>query len=425
MNRLFSRLAAIVLVTAIVSSCDSANPLDPGGIPPDGTPPDETLLASITGTVMVGGAPHFGARVTLTGMGITLTTTSWTQGTFRFAGLPSGTYTLSAAPGSGFTCEPESAVVHAGQSASAILACVDLRGTVTGTLTAGGVPLRGVRIELSALGRTDLTDPEGAFTFPFVPPGDYTVSAFPSGTTCEPSSLPLEANQTVSVDIVCRPVGQISVAARTHEGLAVPATVTVSGPVRREAQLTWNNRILFEDLPPGEYTLTASDWLGDCRPVTTTLEVARVEILEILCDDFSEADIQGEWFVSLPAEDDFGEVLYSQIGDCPPLLTLWDQRRASIAFDSGRGRIFITGFDPVVTIVGEFPEARSLAGSGTLVRGDGSSIQSHLIGEVGIGDLNGGFGFFGYLSREHRSPNGGSVVCTEIYEVHGNTPPIG
>src|SRR5687767_9343185 len=107
MNRLFLRLACLAVV-AIALRCDTGNPVDPDS---NGTPLDETPMASIRVTVMVDGSGISGASVSLTGAGIARTAISATDGAFRFADLPPGTYSVTAAA-SGLTCEPANADVQ-------------------------------------------------------------------------------------------------------------------------------------------------------------------------------------------------------------------------------------------------------------------------------------------------------------------------
>jgi hypothetical protein len=423
MNGRFLRLACLGLVLGLAPRCDTSTPVGPGS---DGTPPenpsDEAPVPSISGTVIVDGSPLRGVRVSATGAGILRTTYSWTAGGFNFVGLPPGTYSVTAASDvAGFECETASADVQATRTATANISCVDLRGTITGIVTAGGAPLSGIRVGLSLPGRAAFTDEQGAFELPFVPAGEYLVTAFPQATTCESTSARLDADQTVFVTVVCRPTGQIWVAVRTHEGLGIPATVTASGTVSHEGQVSWNAGFLFAELLPGEYVLTASDWFGRCEPVSTTVEVARVQTLDIVCDDFSEKDIQGEWSLYLPAGDDFGETLYSQIGTCPPLPTFWEPRRVLIAYDPGGHAVTLTGLDPDLAIVGGFEEPRRFRGTGSVDRADGSSVRSEVSGSFSYFE---GFGFFGFLTREHRDAVG-SLVCTEVYAADGGPRAIG
>ena len=418
MNRRFLRLACLGFVLGLALRCDTGTPLDPGsdGTPPEESPPDEAPIPSISGTLIVDGSPMRGVRVSVTGTGIVRTTYSWTAGAFSFAGLPTGTYTVTAASDvAGFSCESSSALVQAGRTATANISCTDLRGTITGIVTAGGALLSRTRVGLSLRGRAAFTDEQGTFELPLVPAGDYIVSAFPEGTTCEPTSARLEADQTVFVEVVCRPTGQIWVTVRTHEGLGIPATVTASGALRHEGQTSWNGGFLFAELPPGEYVLTASDWFGSCESVTTVVDVARIQTFDIVCDDFGEEDIQGDWFLYLPQEDDFGDILYGQTGTCPPLPTFWEPRRVSIAYDPGGDTVILTGLDPDLAIIGGFEEPRTFRGTGSVVRADGSSVRSELFGNFSYFE---GFRFFGFLTREHWD-TGGSLVCTEGYAVDG------
>lgn len=411
--------------------CDSGNPVDSdsNGNPPSGTP-NETPMASIHGNVMVGGSGLRGAHVSLAGAGIARAAISAWDGAFRFADLPPGTYTLTVVL-SGFACESASADVQAGHTATPSIVCVDVRGTITGTVTAGGTPLPGIAVNLSALSavaRIASTDEAGVFEFAFVPAGDdYIVSASPEGTTCESASAPLKANQTVLVEVVCQPTGQLVVWVGTPEGWGILANVTASGPVHREAAVSWNAGRVFDELPPGEYTLTATTWSGTCESVATTVQVARITSVQIVCEldlNVGGDDIAGDWSFYLPREDEFGFPVYVQAGNCPALLP--EQGSGSIRFDSSKDTVSIVWlFDPEFMIVGRFQGfdfvEDGFSGTGGAVRADGSSIQSEVTGTFGFFVVDGSvyFWFSGSMTREHRDP-GGDLVCTETYTVVGD-----
>jgi hypothetical protein len=306
-------------------------------------------------------------------------------------------------------------------------------GTITGTVTAGGAPISGMRIVLSPLGRIATTNEAGVFDLTSVPAGDYTVSAVPQGTNCEPVSISLEVNQTAIVDLLCQPFGRILLTVRTPDGYWIPASVIASGPVRREAQ-TDVGGVLINDLPPGDYILTATTGFGACPSMAATVQLALTKSVRIVCDlsDLLDGrDLEGSWSVYLPREDDFGfESYWHQAGLCPPVLSV-ERQGEGIAFDSGSDTISLVGFDPDVTIVGDFQgfvisgrEATAgFIGAGGAAGADGASIRSRITGTFGL-SVNAPsevfFWFFGTLTREHRDP-GGDLVCTETYRVEGSS----
>jgi hypothetical protein len=388
-------------------------------------------MATIKGFVTNGGSPISGAEVSLTGPGITRTASSGTNG-FTFADLLPGSYTLTVVfPG--LICQPATVETTAGGTVTANVACTGQSGsielgTITGTVTAGGVPIPGVWIRLTSSGpeRRVVGDADGAFTLT-VPPGAYAMIALAPGTTCESASVEIEADRTVTTDIVCQPAGGIAGRVQWPDGSSIlGARVVVSGPVIREAVISAQEEFRFGTLPPGVYTLTASA-LTACESATATVRVAQVTDVEILCE-LTGKEIEGNWLMQLPRESDFGFIEYSQVGDCPPLLPE-DNAIRSIEFDSASGTLSIRGLDPALTIAGTLAGCvtvnceggqtvhRGFSGTGSAVRADGSAIRSELTGDFGASSLD-YYSFYGSMTRLHRSP-AGSLVCTETYLVWG------
>lgn len=430
MNRLFLRMACIAFVTAMALGCDTGNPLNlpPEGTPPTGTPPDGAPIVSIRGTVVAGGSTIL-TQVSLTGSGISRTAwSSVLDGTFIFVDLPPGVYIVTATP-TGFACESATAEVEVGKTVTASIACAQLApGTIAGTVTAGGTPIPGVVVHVvrgwTARGSA-ITDADGAFSLSVLTGGPYFVSASVSGTTCQSASVMVEENQTMSVNLVCEPTGEITGAVRWANGTPIPGqSLSLNGPSRPETQSFYGGVFTFAGLSPGDYTVGVTNGTR-CPSVTATVEVAHVTQVVIVCElpDFRE--IQGEWFMYLPREnEDSGGLAYTQMGDCPPPLPAENGQR-STTYDPASGRFAIVDLDPDLTIVGDLqvsdwqPETgRWLNGTGSAVRPDGSSIRSEVIGSF-HGGVGAHFSFWGSMTREHRDP-AGVLVCTETYQVVGN-----
>lgn len=430
MKRLFLRLACIAFVAAMALRCDTRSPVDPdsSGSPPTEAPPIQTQMASIRGTVMAGVSP-LRTAVSITGPGITRTAwSSSVDGAFIFVNLRAGVYTMTTAP-PGFTCESATVDVLAGQIGTASIACAQQApGTISGTVTAGGSGLSGVMVRVTRAFRpveSAFTDGDGVFTLTVPSGGPYAVTAAPGATTCQSAtSIMVEEDRTVSVDIVCSAAGGIEgVVGWTNGSRIRGVQVTLNGPVSRSLHSS-EGGFWFGDLPPGDYTVTA---FRGCQPVTATVQVAHLTSVEILCDlpDFRE--IAGDFFFYLPREnEDRGYVTYSQVGDCPPPLPE-ERTRRSITFDPASSRISIVGLDPDLTIVGDLQESdretqRAFSGTGSAARADGSSIRSELTGAFGFSTFDRGYYYFGgTMARVHRGP-GGELVCTETYEVGGSKP---
>jgi len=79
-------------------------------------------------------------------------------------------------------------------------------GSISGTVeTSGGTPLGGVEVTLSGTSLSTTSDSSGAFSFPNVPRGTYTLRAYRLGLTPASAGVPLTAGQGVFRDLVLSP----------------------------------------------------------------------------------------------------------------------------------------------------------------------------------------------------------------------------
>ena len=280
MNRPFLGLACLALLLAMVQRCDTGTPgdLDSSG----------ARMGTIRGTVMVGGSPLGGAQVSLTGTVVTREATTGTDGAFGFADLPAGLYTVAVSL-AGVACESATAEIAAGETVTTSIACAEQLGTITGTVRAGGAPIPGIRVNLSALGRTATTDAEGVFTIGSVPTGTHTLEASPNITTCESVSAQVDADQTATADIACQPIGRILGRVEwSGSFIFFPVILTASGPVSRQVQVT-SEEVRFDDVPAGDYAVAgtvepASGVAADCQSVNATVQVEQVTSVVIVCE---------------------------------------------------------------------------------------------------------------------------------------------
>lgn len=88
-------LATVALAVAATASCDTPEFVDPSGRTPP-PPPPPPVEGSVSGVVRVEGQPTSGVRASLTPG----SASDWTDatGSFRFAGLDSGSYTVTITP---------------------------------------------------------------------------------------------------------------------------------------------------------------------------------------------------------------------------------------------------------------------------------------------------------------------------------------
>jgi hypothetical protein len=156
-----------------------------------------SATASLSGTVTSGGLPLAGVTVNLAGTAAAATITD-AAGNYTFAGLDSGSYTVTPTL-AGYAFAPlNTAVMMAGTNVAAI----NFTGTnagvtysISGTVAAGALPLSGVTMTLAGPSSgTTTTDVLGNYTFAGLANGAYTVTPSVAGSTF----LPLSTNVTVA-----------------------------------------------------------------------------------------------------------------------------------------------------------------------------------------------------------------------------------
>ena len=105
-----------------------------------------------------------------------------------------------------------------------------------GTVTSGGNPLADVNISINATTMSDVTDAAGAYGFPFVQPGQYTLTASKLGYESQTLPVTLVADQTTTLNIVMVQSQTVSVSGtvvgsdQPTVGLANVA-ITLDGPL--------------------------------------------------------------------------------------------------------------------------------------------------------------------------------------------------
>lgn len=419
MHRLFLRLACLACVTAMAFECESGNPAD---VEPSGNPSDGPQMGIIHGIVMIADSLLGGAQVSLTGGGVTRTVATGVDGAFMFADVPPGSYTITATAALA-TCDQASAAVEHGQTTTATIACARIRtGVIAGTVTAGGTPLEGVSVRLRELGRGGRTDASGVFALTSLPPGTYTLIAFPEFTPCESMSVVVEADRTVPANIVCQAVGAIDVAIEPLSFDALfDGIVTLVGPAARERTISGSGSVRFLELPPGQYAVTATAGTPglpvDCQSAIAVVEVGRINTVIVECNTRMPLvrDIAGQW--------GFEWSVSSRTGSCPEPLPSPDWEGSTVFITAGAGTVTVAWYWYDITVVGHYePASGHYAGQGSADAGSGSSIRTEIQGsfEFFRDDFEGDFfGFDGSMKREHRSEPGGNPTCTEEYQLSG------
>ena len=277
MNRL-KLLATATLVALVFTACDEGTP------PPVEPPPPPTPVGTISGSVTIEGTAAAGITATLSSGA---TTTTGSGGNFAFSGVEAGTYTVTI---SGF---PEDAtfaqvtqsatIATEGQNVQLNFAGEYIRSSsVVGSVTAAdammsggdGQPetLGGVTVTLDgehAMGVIMETGMDGGFMFTGLRAGTYTVSIsdFPEDISFETVSVEVEVDvgEVGHADFTGHYIRTSAVEGQViidGEGLQGVLVTLVGGPSDENFTMTSDadGMYRFEDLRPGDYTVSISDF---------------------------------------------------------------------------------------------------------------------------------------------------------------------
>ena len=410
-------LAIALLVLMMGARCSSESSGLTGGEEP--TPTTGTIRVA----VMSGGGSPISATATVRLTGPTERTTTGAIGaTLTVTDLPPGTYTLVATVSSFIDCQSASANLGAGETTTAQITCTRRIGTITGTVSGGGMPIRGATVKLSGPTSNAIktTGPDGTFTF-VAAVGENTLTTLHQGFVCPVRAVMVELNQTMTAEISCAPKTTGSITGRVvfgpDDGFGIQFVLaTLTGPVTRTATTyDYRGSFTFDDLTPGTYTLAATVSGMDCPAVSADVQAAQTTALFIRCTPrpLIGSEIEGSWWYS--------RQLDSQTGSCPPPLPDPQELGGSMTFNPSNNTVAIVGLDPDLTIVGAYDKNSGLyMGTGKAVLGDGSSIQTDMTAEFGscwdweclVPSVS------GVMTRRHRDSSG-TLVCTETYRAGG------
>jgi hypothetical protein len=133
-------------------------------------------------------------------------------------------------------------------AATGVMAQTIATSTVSGKVTAEGAPLPGVRVTATSPKlqgpRATVTDANGAYLLPFLPPGDYTVTFEMDQMQTRKENLTLTADMTDTVNV------ELQLAAVTGE-IVVTAEKNITAPIEATAVSLNINQDLINELPVG------------------------------------------------------------------------------------------------------------------------------------------------------------------------------
>jgi Carboxypeptidase regulatory-like domain len=276
MNNTFARLlrwAAFGLVSTVLAACGGG-----GGGGGEAPPP-----ATYTISGAVSGNAGAGVTINLSGAG-TATTTTAADGSYSFAGLANGSYTVTPAL-AGNAFNPSSSAVNVSGAnvtgrnfvASAATVTYSISGTVSGAATSGvTLTLTGANTA-SAVSGTG-----GAYTLAGLVPGSYTVTPSLAGFTFTPANLAVvigSANSTGTDFVVAAVAVPHSISGNVGGATAAGVTITVTGdasptPVSTDANGNYTVSGLFN----GNYTVTPSKTGFAFTPTSLAVAMAGADL---------------------------------------------------------------------------------------------------------------------------------------------------
>jgi hypothetical protein len=156
------------------------------------------VLYSISGTVTLGSSPLAGVTITLSGAAKGSTTTG-SDGSYSFANLQKGSYSVTPSK-TGYTFSPPNSTVTLNKNVSGLKFTATVLPTysISGTVTAGGAPVAGVTVTLSGAATGTLTTgTNGTFSFGGLLKGSYTLTPSKAGYTFSKKTVAI-SNQSVT-----------------------------------------------------------------------------------------------------------------------------------------------------------------------------------------------------------------------------------
>jgi probable HAF family extracellular repeat protein len=231
--------------------------------------PFTTGPSSLAGVVTSGGIGLQGVTMTLSMAGAAAGSTATApDGSYAFAALPDGTYTIT--PGmAGATFTPPSMTLQLADSNRTGLDFSRVITTISGRVTSNGSGLQGVTVTLSKAGSADkitASDADGNFTFASLPDGTYTITPTMAGLSFVPPyrTVPLVGINLTGQDF-SRAIATLAV------NFTPPAGGTVTGEgISCPGDCTEN----FVSVQDVILTATANagynfgSWTGDCTLVS-------------------------------------------------------------------------------------------------------------------------------------------------------------
>jgi hypothetical protein len=280
---------------------------------------------AISGSVSGSNGPLGGATVTITDGTISVTTRTPSVGngigTWSTTGLTTPDTYLITATAPGYGTQTSVVTLGAGQSKSGInLAMSSGIGAITGTVSSAGGPLGGITVtasggSTSVSATTSTVNPVGTYTLPDLPiPGTYALTVSGPGWVTQTQRVTLPDSKPVNAFLVASTGdihGIVTIGAKDIKQSGVG--LILSAQTQSYKTLTTDTGgYEFQDIPPGNYLLTAEYYGFQTRSAQLTVRAGAAPITRNLhlppngANTQNQAIIQGlaiDLFTSKPASD--------------------------------------------------------------------------------------------------------------------------
>jgi len=238
---------------------------------------------SISGTVRTaGGAAIQGVTITLSGASSATATTS-ANGTYTFAGLRNGSYTVtpSLAPYAFTPASRNVTVNYSNISGQNFTGAPPVTYSITGTIrTSAFLPIPGVTVTLTgAANATTTTNASGVYTFTGLANGNYTVTPSLAPYVFNPvfRSVTVSGASRSGQDFTGAAPVSYSISGTVRNSLFQPiagVTVTLTGAANATATTNASGVYTFSGLANGNYTVTPSLGAVAFTPVNRSVTVS-------------------------------------------------------------------------------------------------------------------------------------------------------
>ncbi|MEE8526141.1 MAG: carboxypeptidase regulatory-like domain-containing protein, partial [Thermoanaerobaculia bacterium] len=253
---------------------------------------------TLTGTVLYGGAPLAGTRVTATGFAATVERSVVTgqEGGFRLEDLKAGTYRLALDNARELIVHYQDVELSGDRHLEIEISTARLRGRVTSATT--GEPVAGAQVTLQRLLGPDGTQPgpvvglvassEGTFAVERAAAGRQRLTVRKAGYAPGEKALELRSGEELSVELTLSPTAGLDLVVHLASGARPPfAAVVVHGPsgqllVSESSRVFDDGHARFSTVPPGTWEVLVTAPGG---AVTRTLATVPGEPLQVVLPD--------------------------------------------------------------------------------------------------------------------------------------------